>query len=278
MKICITTTFDRNYLSGGATLLRSITNHTDCTGIDFKVITSDAEVVRQFGSENCHLVDDAIRDRYKNVAYYGPLPPERYCHSWYRFELFRFAGYDRVICIDSDCMCVGDISYLFSKELSDFDLISVEDHIVSKNWSRDFSSLQAQGMDTRYFAQRMKEGKIDIQPALIVANKSIVNEAWYSRLIEYANTTGFTYSIDQGILNNFIYLDNLKIKLLPIEWDYQDLYELQVPELAVPSNPIIVHCQQSKPFKTDKQSLDSRLHKWHDMWWREHYAFRRTGH
>lgn len=278
MKICITTTFDSAYSLAGGTMLRSIRNHTDCTGIDFKVITADAEVVKQFGAENCHFVNDAIKDRYKNVAYYGSLPIERYSHSWYRFELFSFAGYDRVICIDSDCLCVGDISHLFSEELSGCDIASVEDHIVSKNWASDLSGLTAQGMDITYFAQRMKEGKKDIQPALIVANKSIVNETWYNRLIKYANTTAFTYSIDQGILNNFIYLENLNIKLLPLEWDYQDLYELYVPGLPVPEHPVIVHCQESKPFKKDKQTIDARLHKWHDLWWREHYAFRQAGH
>ena len=278
MKICITTTFDNAYSLAGGTLIRSIRNHTDCTGIDFKIITADPEVIRQIGADMCHFVNPAIKDRYKNVAYYGALPPERYCHSWYRFELFSFSHYDRVICIDSDCICAEDISYLFSEELNEFDLCSVEDHIVSKTWAHDFSALQKQGMDPTYFAQRMKEGKIDIQPALIVANKSIVNEAWYNRLIQYANTTAFTYSIDQGILNNFIYQENLKIKLLPLEWDYQDLYEIQVPGLPVPEKPIIVHCQQSKPFRTNKEAIDPRLHKWHDLWWREYYAPGQTGH
>lgn len=272
MKICITTTFDSAYSLAGGTLLRSIRNHTNCAGIDFKIITADPEVVRQLGPDMCHFVSPEINARYKNVAYYGALPPERYCHSWYRFELFSFYYYDRVICIDSDCLCAGDISYLFSEELNEFDLISVEDHIVSKSWANDFSALQAQGIDTTCLAQRKKDGKIDIQPALIVANKSIINEVWYNRLIQYANTTAYTYSIDQGILNNFIYLDRLKIKLLPLEWNYQDLYELTVPGLPVPSNPIIIHCQQSKPFKTDKNALDARLHKWHDLWWREYNA------
>jgi lipopolysaccharide biosynthesis glycosyltransferase len=260
----------------GGTMLRSIRNHTDCTGVDFKIITADLEVLKQLGPDMCHFVGPEIKARYKNVAYYGALPKERYCHSWYRFELFSFSYYDRVICIDSDCLCVGDISYLFSEELNEFDLASVEDHIVSKTWCSDFSALQAQGMDTTYFAQRMREGKIDIQPALIVANKSVVNEGWYNKLIKYANATPFTYSIDQGILNNFIYQENLKIKLLPIEWDYQDLYEIHIPSMPVPSNPIIVHCQQSKPFKNDRNSIDPRLQKWYDLWWKEYYALGST--
>ena len=45
-KICITTTFDRKYMAGGKTLFKSIRRHTDCTGIDFKVITTDPEVVK----------------------------------------------------------------------------------------------------------------------------------------------------------------------------------------------------------------------------------------
>ena len=206
MKICITTTFDNAYSLAGETLIKSIKNHTDCTGIDFKVITGDTEVLNKLGPDMCHFVGQEIKDRYKGVAYFSALPPERYLHSWYRFELFSFDFYDRVICIDSDCICVDDISYLFSEELSEFDLVSVEDHVVSKSWASDFTPIRAAGFDIECLAQRVKDGKIDIQPALIVANRSVVNEAWYNRLIKYANTTPFSYSIDQGILYNFIYL------------------------------------------------------------------------
>lgn len=253
-------------------MIRSIKNHTDCTGIDFKIITADPEVVKQLGPDMCHFVGPEIKERYKNVAYYSPLPKKLYSHSWYRFELFSFSYYDRVICIDSDCICPGDISHLFSEELSEFDLVSVEDYIVSRTWGQDFAALRAQGINTDSLEQRMKDGKKDIQPALIVANRGVVNEAWYNRLIQYANTTSFRYSIDQGILNDFIYSDNLRIKLLPVEWDYQDLYEIHIPDLPVPTSPVIVHCQQSKPFKTEKNAIDPRLHKWHDMWWREYHA------
>ncbi|MEK6881618.1 MAG: hypothetical protein AABY22_18500, partial [Nanoarchaeota archaeon] len=36
-KICIVTTFDRNYKEAGKTLFNSIRRHTDCSGIDFKI-------------------------------------------------------------------------------------------------------------------------------------------------------------------------------------------------------------------------------------------------
>lgn len=269
-KICITTTFDRNYAMGGKTMMKSIRHYTDCAGIDFKVITGDEIVLKEFGPEHCHFVNDEIKDRYKNVQYSKELPPEKYSQSWYRYELFNFKGYDRVICIDSDCLCVSDMSYLFSEELNEFDIISVEDHIVSKCFIHFVPELLRQGLNFKTLNQRKKEGKIDIQPALIVANRRVVNEEWYKRLIHYANTTGFTYSIDEGILNDFIYKDNLRVKLLPLEYDYQDLYEIHCPELPVPSQPVIVHCQESKPWKKDMSAMDARMHKWHYRWWYEH--------
>lgn len=276
MKICVTTTFDRAYALAGTTLFRSIRNHTDCTGIDFKVITADPEVVKQFGAENCHFVSDEIKDRYKNVAYIPELPRERYHHSWYRYELFSFTGYDRVICIDSDCLCLSDMSLLFSEELNQFDLISVEDHIVSKVFRHNIADYTRMGLNLNSLVARIAEGKIDIQPALIVGNKRVVNEEWYRSLLHYANTTPFTYSIDEGILNDFIYLSGLKIKLLPLSYDYQDLYEAACG-LAVPLNPVIVHCEESKPFKRDRAALNPNLHKWYDRWWYEHYFPRRVG-
>ncbi len=268
-KICITTTFDRNYKLGGQALFRSIKRHTDCTGIDFKVITADPEVVKELGVRNCHVVTDEIRARYNNVKYSKELPKEKYEASWYRYELFNFEGYDRVICIDSDCICIEDISYLFSEELSQYDLASVEDHIVSKCFTKYVPHLEAQGLNFRGLKQRMKEGKIDVQPALLVANKSIVNTQWYNKLLAFANSSGFTYSIDEGILNDFIYQEGLRIKLLPLEWDYQDLYEIHCPQLPVPAHPYIVHCQESKPFKKNRSSIDKRMHKWYDKWWDE---------
>ena len=280
MKICITTTFDRNYKLSGYVLFKSIQRYTNCQNIDFKIITADPEVVKEFGIENCHFVDENIKNNYKNVKYSKELPPEKYAASWYRYEIFNFKqkngqNYDRVICIDSDCLCLGDISYFFSEELNEFDILSVEDHIVSKCFTRYVPELEAQGLNFLNLKNRMKENKIDIQPALLIVNKNIVNETWYNKLIDYANNTDFTYSIDEGILNDFIYINNLKIKLLPLEYDYQDLYEIHCPELPVPSNPIIVHCQESKPFKKKKEGIDQRMHKWHDRWWEE-YNYAKT--
>lgn len=268
-KICITTTFDRHYKEAGKTLFNSIRRHTNCNGIDFKVITSDIEVVNELGKENCHFITEEIKARYSNVQYSEALPVEKYASSWYRYEIFNMTDYDRVICIDSDCICVQDISYLFSEALNEYDLISVEDHIVSKCFNNLVPELERQGLRLANLTQRMSEGKIDIQPALLVANKSIVNEAWYKKLLHYANTAPFSYSIDEGVLNDFIYMENLKIKLLPLEWDYQDIYELVCPTVPVPDYPVIVHCQESKPFKREKANLDQRMHKWHDMWWEE---------
>lgn len=267
MRLAIVTTFDRNYKEAGKTLFNSIKRHTDCTGIDFKVITSDTEVLKEF--ENCHFIAEEIKARYSDVKYSKDLPAEKYASSWYRYEIFSMAEYDRVICIDSDCICVRDISYLFSEELNEFDLISVEDHIVSKCFHKLVPELERQGLRLANLVKRMSEGKIDIQPALLVANKTILNDAWYKKLLHYANTAPFSYSIDEGVLNDFIYMENLKIKLLPLEWDYQDIYEQVCPKLPVPSNPFIVHCQESKPFKKKKADIDKRMHKWHDLWWRE---------
>ena len=276
MKICITTTFDRAYSLAGHTLFKSIRNHTDCAGVDFKVITADPEVVAEFGADHCHFVTDEIKARYNNVAYTPELPRERYSHSWYRFELFNFQGYDRVICIDSDCLCLRDMSYLFSEELNQWDIVSVEDHIVSKVFVPKMAEYTRLGLNLKPLYQRVKAGKVDIQPALILANARVVNEAWYKSLLNYANTTRFTYSIDEGILNDFIYQDGLKVKLLPLEYDYQDCYETGELAMAPPADPVIVHCEESKPFKRDKATMNPLLHKWHDRWWYEHYYFRAT--
>lgn len=273
-KICITTVFDKNYKEAGKTLFNSIRRHTDCTGIDFKVITADEEVLSEFG--NCHFVTEEIKARYRDVQYSKELPVEKYATSWYRYEIFNFTEYDRVICIDSDCICVKDISYLFSDELESFDLISVEDHIVSKCFNKLVPQLERQGLRLANLVKRMSEGKIDIQPALLVANKTIINDSWYKKLLNYANTAPFSYSIDEGVLNDFIYEENLKIKLLPIEWDYQDIYEQVIPKMAVPSDPIIIHCQESKPFKKKKANIDKRMHKYHDLWWKENKPISKT--
>ena len=268
-KICIVTTFDINYLEAGKTLFNSIYRHTDCTGIDFKVITADEEVVKVLGAENCYFITEAIKERYKDVKYSGDLPAEKYASSWYRYEIFNMTEYDRVICIDSDCICVQDISYLFSSDLDPYDLISVEDHIVSKCFKKLVPELERQGLRLANLRARMAEGKVDIQPALLVINKRVISKEWYEKLLLYANTAPFSYSIDEGVLNDFIYFNDFKIKLLPIEWDYQDIYSMVCPELPVPEHPVIIHCQESKPFKKNKSQIDVRVHKYHDMWWKE---------
>ena len=109
-KICITTTYDRHYQPAGETLFKSIRHYTDCAGIDFKVITADRAVVERIGAEHCHIVTEEIARRYANVKYFKDLPREKYYQSWYRYETFSMTDYDRVICIDSDCLCVADLS------------------------------------------------------------------------------------------------------------------------------------------------------------------------
>ena len=268
-KICITTTYDHRYKLAGQTLFKSIRHHTDVTGIDFKVITDDHEVITELGAENCHIVTPEIKARYANVKYFHDLPKEKYELSWYRYEMFNFEEYDRVLCIDSDCICIEDISYLFSEELSQYDLISTEDMIVSRMFKHAIPQLKVHGLGLNGLTRRIEMGQVDIQPALLVANKSIVNNQWYNRLVTYANESEFTYSIDEGILNDFVYLDKLKIKILPMEWNYMDTYGAQIPELPVPDRPFIVHCQESKPFKKNKSDVNKRIHRWHDYWWQE---------
>ena len=268
-KICIATTFDYRYKFAGQTLFQSIRNHTDVTNIDFKIITEDLKVVDEFGAENCHFITPEIKARYADVKYIHDIPKDRYESSWYRYEIFNFEEYDRVICIDSDCICIDDISYLFSEDLSPYDLISTEDMIVSRIFKHHMPHLEAQGLGMKGLRRRVSLGQVDTQPALLVANKSIINNQWYNKLLKYANESEYTYSIDEGILNDFIYLENLNIKILPIEWNYMDTYASKIPELPVPDSPIIVHCQESKPFKKLKSELDGRIHKWHDAWWKE---------
>ncbi|MFA5935013.1 MAG: glycosyltransferase [Candidatus Paceibacterota bacterium] len=268
-KICITTTFDHRYKHAGETLFKSIRHHTDCTGIDFKVITDDIEVLTELGEENCHFVTPKIKDRYANVKYYHDLPKEKYESSWYRYEMFDFKGYDRVICIDSDCICIEDISYLFSEELSQYDLISTEDMIVSQMFQYAIPQLTAAGLGLKGLSRRLKNGQVDIQPALLVANRNLVNKKWYNKLLTFANESDFTYSIDEGILNDFIYLDEVKVKILPMEWNYMDTYGSQIPKLPIPEKPFIVHCQESKPFKKNKSDVNKRIHRWYDRWWQE---------
>ena len=268
-RICITTTFDHRYKLAGQTLFKSIRNHTDVTGIDFKIITDDPLVVEEFGVENCHVVTPEIKARYANVKYYHDLPKEKYESSWFRYEIFNMTEYDRVLCIDSDCICIEDISYLFSEELNQYDIISTEDMIVSHMFKQHIPELESHGLNLRGLDRRVKAGQVDIQPALIVANKKIVNNQWYQQLLTFANESGFTYSIDEGILNDFIYIDGLRVKILPMEWNYMDTYGAQILELPVPDNPKIVHCQESKPFKKTKAQINKRIHRWHDKWWEE---------
>src|SRR5512139_1503586 len=168
-KICITTTFDRHYMPAGQTLFKSIRHHTDCANIDFKVITADPEVVAALGAENCHVITPEIAGRYADVKYFKDLPREKYYQSWYRYEIFNMTDYDRVLCIDSDCLCLEDISYLFSEELNRYDLISVQDYIVSDLWLLHLMpDLEAQGLNFDGLYKRRREGIIDIQPALLV--------------------------------------------------------------------------------------------------------------
>ena len=170
MKIAIAFLVTGKYKIGLDVLLHSLDRHNSLNEIDKILITDDIEKYNDLKIIN---VDGKI---YKDVI----KPNPKWAKTFYKFEIFKMYDYDRVIFLDCDMLCVGDISYLFSSEINKYDLCGVR--------SSDYG--------------RSKQ----INSGLLVVNKSLLNENTYKDLIKISKKKSFHDGGDEGIINYYLIL------------------------------------------------------------------------
>jgi len=119
--------------------------------------------------------------------------------TFYKLELFKLK-YDRVIFIDCDIICKGSLNYLFSDELNDFDICASKDEGIKE-------------------VVIYKDNHPRINSGVLVVNKSMLKNKNFNLAIKIADA-GLSYDGgDQGVINEMIYQENYRYKILPMEYN-----------------------------------------------------------
>jgi lipopolysaccharide biosynthesis glycosyltransferase len=189
MKHCLTILCDRKY----QILLDHLVNSIDKNGnlpltIDKILISDDIESYRDF-----KIVKPSFNDFVNSET-------KRFITAQKKLSLFSF-DYDRVVILDADMICLGDLNYLFSNELNDFDICATLD--------------QGYGLKAKYKNVDFKR----INSGMMVINDNLLKNKVLDKLLKIVKDNDSYDGSDQGVIHSLIYKNNYNLKILPMEWN-----------------------------------------------------------
>lgn len=125
----------------------------------------------------------------------------RFKNTFNKLSIFKMKDYDRVVFIDSDMVCLGDISRLVEDSLNDRDIYAVPDDYTVE------------------YERRYKDGHKRINSGLMVINKRILSDSVFSEMVQMG-IDGESYDGgDQGIINEYIYKHDIDVGYLDITYN-----------------------------------------------------------
>ena len=235
MKIAMVFFVTEEYKIGLDVLLHSLNKHNSLDNIDKILITNDIKNYNNFEVMN---IDESA---YKNTVKVNP----RFEKTFYKFEAFKIKGYDRIILMDCDMLCLGDISYLFSSEINKYNLYGVQDYDDGLNSKK-------------------------INTGLLVINKPMINEDVYRDLIRFSELVYFMDGGDQGIINHYLKKNNIDFGYLPTKYNVIKRIYKNYPSLweKIKKDLCLLHFVAIKPWEENSESFDySSLDK---LWYTEY--------
>ena len=155
------------------------------------------------------------------------LVPSNLFPSLFKLELFRLKQYSKIVCLDVDTLCLGDISFLFKHDFTFAATVSGSDydkHIAMQNYYNRNHSWNA---------------------GIVVYGKNIISDAIYEDLMK---TNYYCEFAEQTILNN--YFRYFPKYLLPFNYNFHALF---FNEKIESSDVRILHYAGPKP--TDEPEL-----------------------
>lgn len=188
---------------------------------------------------------------------YSDLPVERqtqFAHVAKKFYALTL-DFDRIISIDSDMMCVGDCSYLFSDNLGELSYYATRDLAAHVHHSETMKRL-------------LLREELMFNCGVTVYHPHLLPELHDKMLDDIRGGMLHTYDGgDQGYLNQYMQLNNIEVGWLPPEYNCCiDVYMPQVPRESMR----IVHFagEKAKPWNSNFSENDWRT-PWTSLWWKQ---------
>ena len=204
--VLITTSLNNDYIDGALVMLSSFKYHnSNYLNYDFHIYYHDK--VSPLSLENRHkLIKIIPQIKFVNVVdpnYQNtPMSSKKgynFRTSYLKLEAFNNYGYDYVVYIDTDILCTGDISSLFSINY-------------------DMAACLAGGHYTLRYNLPFETEYQEINAGFFVIGKSMLNNSLYNNLKLNITKFGSSEFMDQSVINSvFTSSKKYKLTIIPTE-------------------------------------------------------------
>jgi len=239
MKIGIFSLTDNNYIKGTTTLYHSINENTNLKSynVDLCTISKDKLVYdNTLGIKDYIIHDDTGLEHSSTYT--------RFKNTTKKFNALLRDEYDRIIILDSDMLCISDLSELFTFKMN-APIVACE----------DFGSVH-------YYPNQIKECGLDINhkfvnTGLMMFERPYIGAEFYKQLINTFSTYKTYDQGDQGYINAYIQHNKLNVEpLLPTKYNYA--LDGHYPRYNI-SDISIIHYTGMKPWDGLYDNLPYKL-------------------
>lgn len=132
------------------------------------------------------------KEEYSKIRFDGPTR-KKYQESFYKLEFFDIDGYDKVVMIESDILCLGDISDLISDKYSTYPI---------------------------YGAKHMGCLSYCISPSVLILNKTGIWKNLFNKSDLIKESEKVMYTGDDNLLNSWIKTNKIHYGVIPPVYNY----------------------------------------------------------
>lgn len=229
MKIAFVFCADRSFLVGLNKLYKSLVKYNSWISTYDKVLLTD----NVDSYEDFKIVDCS------NIKY--NCPKERFKKTFYKLYIFNLTDYDRIIFIDSDILCLGDISLFLNQQL---DL--------------PFYAAKDDGF-------KLKES---INSGVMLVNKPLISNKVFEQISELAKKQQVKKNYgDQQVINEYIKLYKVKTGILDTK--YNALKRLYIHQKntwnKIKDDIRLLHFVGDKPWNPEDEEYSELNKLWNEF-------------
>ena len=178
------TVADREFLPGLERLDKSISERNSMHGVQKVLISDDIEAFRDYR---------VIKPDEKLLE--GIDCRSRFKKAFYKLLLFGMVEYDKILFVDSDVLCLGDIQMLLYG-YNNMDFYAAKDDGVQ--------------LDNKYNSEFMR-----INSGVMVVNRIMIRPDVFTEIMSIARENISYDGGDQGVINEYLYRNNVSFGYLP---------------------------------------------------------------
>jgi hypothetical protein len=172
----------------------------------------------------------------KNYLKFKNYTPKQLYPAMLKLELFKMTKYKKIICFDTDTICLGSIDYLLNNEFA----------FAAVQGGTDYNKIN---LNSSKFNRN-----IPFNTGIMVIGYQLLNNKNYKKLISF---NGFAETADQSLLNEF--LKFYPVFSLPIEYNFfADIFHNYFKNHKVK----ILHFKGPKPHANKNEPL---AHFWNEF-------------